>query len=179
MLPTTPFLDPTLPRNTDKRTGKPLSQPAHEPLNELPVHPSTTHQTFVSVPESRQFSRTDAAKAFHPTLKSADERIPHPELLAIEKFKLRGPRREELQSFAQNIIEEEKVKLQRRAEAERRKAKANTKVYEGKRWNFKIEDVSVDSVGRDGRDMRGVGWRYGMPHEDRKRGQVKIPTSVP
>jgi hypothetical protein len=36
----------------------------------------------------------------------------------------------------------------------------------------------VDAVGRDGRDHKGVGWRYGVPHQDRKKGVVKIPTKV-
>ena len=46
------------------------------------------------------------------------------------------------------------------------------------RWDFKFRDISVESVGKDGRDKRGVGARYGFPHEDRKRGQIKIPTRV-
>ena len=46
------------------------------------------------------------------------------------------------------------------------------------RWEFRFRDVSVESVGKDGRDKRGVGARYGIPHEDRKRGQIKIPTRV-
>merc|ERR1712029_1240982 len=37
MLPTTPFLDTSLPANREKK------QPVHEPINELPVHPSTKH----------------------------------------------------------------------------------------------------------------------------------------
>jgi len=131
------------------------------------------------VPESRQFTRADAAKAFHPHLKSTDERIPHPELLAIEKFKLTGAGQRQVQAFAQRVIEDEKAKLQKQAEKEAKKEAATTKTYDGGRWQFKFQDVSVEDVGKDGRSWRGVGWRYGMPHEDRKRGQVKIPTSVP
>jgi hypothetical protein len=178
MLPTTKYTDPSLPSGKDKN-GRPLPQPAHEPINELPVHPATTHQTFVSVPESREFTRKDAARAFHPTLKSSDERIPHPELLAIEKFKLTGAGQREVQAFAAKVIEEEKSKLRRKAEREARREEKSTTTYEGGRWNFKFQDVSVEDVGKDGRSRKGTGWRYGMPHEDRKRGQVKIPTSVP
>ncbi|KIW04715.1 uncharacterized protein PV09_04448 [Verruconis gallopava] len=178
MLPQTPFIDPTDPKNISPSTGKPRPQPPHEPLNEIPVHPATTHQTFVSVPESRTFTREDAAKAFHPNLKSPDERIPHPELLAIEKFRLHGAKNSELQAFTRDIIEKEKQELAARARREAAKEKATTKVYEGRRWQFKIQDISVEDAGRDGRDPRGVGWRYGVPHDDRKRGTVKIPTSV-
>src|SRR3569833_1966979 len=46
------------------------------------------------------------------------------------------------------------------------------------RCEFRFKDVSVDDAGRDGRDPRGTGWRYGLPFYDRKVGQVKIPTSV-
>ena len=177
MLPQTRFIDPTSPENLD-RSGKPLPQTPHEPINELPVHPWTTHQTFVSVPESRHFTRADAAKAFNPHLKSTDERIPHPELLAIEKVRMSGAGARAVADFARDVVEKEKEKLKQRAEREARKEKASTTLYEGKRWQFKFQDVSVEDVGKDGRSRRGVGWRYGMPHEDRKRGQVKIPTSM-
>jgi len=54
-----------------------------------------------------------------------------------------------------------------------------TKIVKGKRgWDFKFQDISVERVGRDGRSEKGVGWRYGMPHEDRKPGQVKVPRSA-
>jgi hypothetical protein len=172
MLPTTPFLDPTSPQNRG------VSQPQHEPINELPVHPATTHQTFVSVPESRAFTRADAAKAFSPHLKSSDERIPHPELLEIERFKLTGKGSGEVSAFARGIVEREQEELKKLAEREAKRETANLKTYEGKRWQFKFQDVSVEDAGRDGRSKKGVGWRYGMPHEDRKRGQVKIPTRV-
>jgi len=172
MLPTTPFLDTSLPANREKK------QPVHEPINELPVHPSTTHQTFVSVPESRQFTRADAAKAFSPHLKSSDERIPHPELLEIERYKNKGKNSAQVAEFARQIVEREKEQLRKKAVAEAKKAKDNTSVYKGGRWNFVFQDVSVEDAGANGRGKNGTGWRYGMPHEDRKRGQVKIPTRM-
>ena len=46
------------------------------------------------------------------------------------------------------------------------------------RWEFRFRDVSVEDAGMDGRGRRGVGARYGMPHEDRKKGMVKIPRRV-
>lgn len=48
----------------------------------------------------------------------------------------------------------------------------------GPRAEFRFQDVNVDHSGRDGRSPKGVGWRYGNPLDDRKRGVVKIPTSV-
>lgn len=68
------------------------------------------------------------------------------------------------------------------AESKAQKQKAweerTQRVVNGRRWDFKFQDVSAEDVGKDGRGRRGVGYRYGMPHEDRKRGIVKIPTSV-
>lgn len=61
----------------------------------------------------------------------------------------------------------------RNADLERR-----TTVVEGKRWDFKFVDCKVEDTGKDGRRKEAVGWRYGMPHEDRKKGQVKIPTKI-
>lgn len=66
-----------------------------------------------------------------------------------------------------------------REEERQRVKEEKTKTVQGARWEFRFEECSVDEVGVDGRARRGVGWRYGLPHYDRKRGQVKIPTSVP
>ena len=41
------------------------------------------------------------------------------------------------------------------------------------RWEFRFEDVSAEDAGR-----KGLGARYGVPAQDRKKGQVKIPTRV-
>lgn len=47
----------------------------------------------------------------------------------------------------------------------------------GGRWEFRFRDVRIDEVVRE-KDRRGVGARYGVPPQDRKRGQVKIPKRV-
>lgn len=76
--------------------------------------------------------------------------------------------------------EKEKQDIERR-ERERKKVEKEAqrmRTVEGRRWDFRFEDVSVEDVGRDGLSEKGVGWRYGAPHDDRKRGKVKIPTSV-
>ncbi len=117
---------------------------------------------------------------FDETLLSADERIPHPELVVLEKERVDGvPREERIQRQTERI----------RLEAEKREAREALKIAKeekevkvvappGGRWEFRFRDISVEDVGKDGRGEKGVGWRYGIPHEDRKKGQVKIPTRV-
>lgn len=49
---------------------------------------------------------------------------------------------------------------------------------EDARCEFRFRDISVEFAGKDGRDPRGIGMRYGLPPQDRKKGQIKIPTKV-
>ncbi|CAK4030345.1 Hypothetical predicted protein [Lecanosticta acicola] len=150
----------------------------HESINDLPVHPYTRHQMFWPTSESRQFTREDAAKAFNNDLLPADKRIPHPELITLEKESLEGVSRDDRWARQQQRDEDAR-KEKEEAEAKRIAWEQRTqRVVPGRRWDFKFQDISVDSVGKDGRSRHGVGARYGMPHEDRKRGMVKIPTSV-
>ncbi|KAI9711537.1 MAG: hypothetical protein M1820_002101 [Bogoriella megaspora] len=165
MLPTTPL--------------SPSSSSRHEPINDISVHPSTRPQLFVPVSESRAFTRRDAALAFSSTLLPADQRIPHPELIEAEKLRSAGWSTMEVQEWEKK--EGERRRLERE-ERERRRGSGEDggkmRVVGGRRWDFRFEDIRVEDVGRDGLDRRGVGWRYGAPHDDRKRGVVKIPTSV-
>lgn len=166
MLPKTPW-DPKGARN-----------PRHESINDLPVHPSTQAQIFHPTSESRQFTRVDAGKVFHPKLMPADERIPHPEMIETIKDRMDGMRPlEQRQRQAERIAAMEKQRIDTK---ERRKQllESRTKNVPGVRWDFKFEDLSGNDVGKNGRGAGGVGWRYGFPHEDRKRAQVKIPTVV-
>lgn len=73
-------------------------------------------------------------------------------------------------------VKEAKRKM--RAEEERRRVRRVEPGGEKGRWEFRFRDVSVEEAGMDGRGRRGVGVRYGMPHEDRKKGIVKIPRRV-
>ncbi|KAI9653155.1 MAG: hypothetical protein M1821_007695 [Bathelium mastoideum] len=185
MLPTTPF-----------NPSRPASNP-HEPINDLPVHPLTRPQLFLPVAESRAFTRTDAAHAFsspgasstntnsHNTSTSstgaflpAHLRIPHPDLVEAEQLRLSGlPNRDVDAQMAAAKAAREAGAREREARREAAAAAAR-KVVPGRRWDFRFEDVQVESVGRDGLGRGGVGWRYGAPHDDRKRGVVKIPTRV-
>jgi hypothetical protein len=171
MLPTTPHIDPTLLKNKGKR---PIT---HEAINDLIVHPATRQQLFVPVSESRRFTRVDAGKAFDNSLLPADARIPHPELVLAERELESGLPFDERRRFAEERYEREqasKRKEERRKEEELRALKVVPK----RRWDFVFKDVSVEAAGRDGRGATAAGWRYGVPHQDRKRGIPKIPTRV-
>jgi hypothetical protein len=171
MLPITPLVDP----NKADRNNRAAKVKPHEPINSLPVHPRTTQQIFYPVSESRAFTRADAGRAFDPTLLPADDRIPHPELIAMEKMKKTTTN---LAGFKQEIIDVEQAAAVAKAEELKAIEKRTIKTFAGQKYDFKFQDVSVESVGKSGRSRVGVGWRYGMPHEDRKPGKVKIPTTV-
>lgn len=60
-------------------------QQFHEPINDLPAHPTTGPQIFYPVPESRAFTRVDAGRVFSgaPALeREVAEKITHPSDLA-------------------------------------------------------------------------------------------------
>lgn len=157
---------------------RPGEQGTHEPINELHVHSHTMQQLFLPTSESRQFTREDAARAFHHKMLSPDRRVPHPELIGMHREILAGG--DEAASF-EKFKQQAAVSEREIADRERRKTQLEeertTRVDSG-RFEFRFKDVNVDDVGKDGRSRKGTGWRYGVPFYDRKRGLVKIPTSV-
>ncbi|KAF2104122.1 hypothetical protein NA57DRAFT_70334 [Rhizodiscina lignyota] len=166
MLPTTPF-----------SPGRPPI--VHEPINDLRVHPDTKHQVFVPVSESRHFTREDAGKAFSADLLSTEKRIPHPELVELEKDIVNGVEPRERIARARERMRQEEETRQKREEARKKRIEESVKVFNsGNRFMFRFEECNAEAVGKDGRSHKGVGWRYGVPHEDRKKGQVKIPKYV-
>ncbi|KAF2732623.1 hypothetical protein EJ04DRAFT_496681 [Polyplosphaeria fusca] len=171
MIPTTPYIDPSRPENKGKR---PI---IHEPINDLPVHPATRQQLFVPVAESYQYTRTDAGKAFDNNLLPADVRIPHPELVQAERELAQGLSFEERRRLATERYAAEKAKKDRE-EKKKKAEEAALKRIPQRRWDFVFQDINTERVGKNERSEKGVGWRYGFPHEDRKKGQVKIPTEV-
>lgn len=150
---------------------------AHESINDLPVHPATQQQIFYPAAESREITRQDAAKIFSPTLLPADKRVPHPEL--IEANRQAGGSLAEATRIAESLratAAQARAKEQQRREADEA---ARTTVVQGSRWGFKFEAIDAGAAGKDGRGAGGVGWRYGVPFEDRKRGHLKgVPTKV-
>lgn len=150
----------------------------HESINDLPVHQATQIQIFHPVSESRHFTRRDAGKVFDRDLKPAEDRVPHTELVQLQKWRHEGK------------IPDERIQLQREKDSKdvqsrkvlerKRKEKElkEIKKVETERSTFRFRDIVVESMGPKGRNKEGVGARYGIPHQDRKKGQIKIPTSV-
>lgn len=166
-----------LPR-TSYREGADDNVP-HEPINEIHVHNLTLAQLFVPVSESRHFTREDAAKAFHERVLSADVRSPQPQLIEMEKRVINGAKRDaSFAEFKKATQDEEDNIAQRLVKKQKKDFKAR-KVYNSDRYQFRFDPINVDDAGRDGRSRKATGWRYGAPLQDRKRGMVKIPTSVP
>lgn len=156
-----------------------LQQPVHEPVNDIHVHRYTMQQLFVPVSESRHFTREDAAREFHTTMLSVDKRSRQPQLIQMEARMAKGmPRNESLAKFYEQTSSEEERIARKILGAQNNEEKLTTRV-QSDRCEFRFRDMSVQEVGRDGRARGGVGWRYGVPHQDRKKGMVKIPTSVP
>lgn len=133
---------------------------------------------FWPASESRHFTREDAAKAFDDKLLPADQRIPHAELIVLEKEHLEGVGRQERYNRQQQRDLQAKEERQKAEEKRKQWEERTQRVVPGRRWDFKFQDFSAEKTGKDGRARNAIGVRYGMPHEDRKRGMVKIPTSV-
>ncbi|KAG5975598.1 hypothetical protein E4U56_003542 [Claviceps arundinis] len=151
----------------------------HEPINEVHVHKWTLQQLFLPVGESRNFTRDDAARAFNERMLSVDARSPQRFLINLEKDLLRGVSKEESQQkYLARVQAEEKKFAEKLAKEKEKEEQMTTRVYTD-RYEFRFKEISVDDVGSDGRSPKGTGWRYGAPHDDRKRGVIKIPTSVP
>lgn len=162
MLPQTPLLTP----------------PAiHEPINDLTVLPSTLPQIFWPVAESQHFTRVEAGKAFDNHLLPAEARIPHPQLYKIEKSIARGESREQASKEEWLKIQAKDVEAYTKIQNKTKKREARTTTVQTPRFEFKFEAVTVNksSVGRF---VNGIGQRYGVPPQDRKKGQIKIPTKV-
>ncbi|EMR72300.1 hypothetical protein UCREL1_646 [Eutypa lata UCREL1] len=150
-----------------------------EPINELHVHPYTMQQIFWPTSESRHFTREDAAKAFHHKMLSADERVPHPELIQMEKEIADG-----LSPYsASERFKKAAMESERKAAAKQIKKAAVEEKYttrvNSKRFEFRFKQINSELVGPKGKARNAVGWRYGAPYYDRAKGEVKIPTSVP
>ncbi|PWY75146.1 hypothetical protein BO70DRAFT_296479 [Aspergillus heteromorphus CBS 117.55] len=119
----------------------------------------------------------------HQVLQPADTRIPHPHLVAKERDSLNHP--EETYAnrkvYNERLRAEEKAQEDRRLKAEERRAKRMLRVQpEDSRFEFRIQDVVVsrETTGKNGRGAAAPGRRYGVPANDRKKGEVKIPTRV-
>ena len=157
-------------------------QPYHESINDLPVHRATLTQLFHPVSESRHFTRRDAGKVFDRGLLPAEDRIPHPHLVELEALRFAGIDEWESDRIIKKMMQEkEEQRTASRKEWQEHEKKLVKKILPGgktARAEFRFRDISVELAGKDGRGRKGVGMRYGIPSQDRKKGQVKIPTKV-
>ncbi|PHH76762.1 hypothetical protein CDD80_1248 [Ophiocordyceps camponoti-rufipedis] len=166
MLPTTIW--------NDNRENEP-----HEPINDVHIHKQSMHQLFLPVAESRRFTREDAADAFGSGLLPVDKRCPQPLLIDMEREILAGKNKaESIRVFRQRAMDEEQ-KIAKRTEKDMQKVERHTFRIKDGRFEFRFSEANVNEGGETGRSRKGVGWRYGAPHQDRKRGLVKIPKAMP
>lgn len=165
-----------LPQTNMPGPNQPVNR--HEGINDVSVHPATRKQIFHPTSESRVFTREDAAKVFSPTLLPVDQRIPHPELVQLERWNLEGLSREKRNEKFVQMDDEMRATAEEKEKRRKEWEERTQRTVPGRRWDFKFQDISVEDVGKDGRSSKGVGLRYGMPHTDRKRGEYKIPASV-
>ena len=119
----------------------------------------------------------------HQVLQPADAWIPHPYLVAHERDRLAQPLepRENWKRLSERLQQEETASKTRKEAAVRRQEESTDKVVpEDSRFEFRISDVVVskETTGGDGRGAKAPGRRYGVPSYERKKGEVKIPTSV-
>lgn len=149
-----------------------------EPINDIHVHSYTTQQLFVPVSESRNFTRADAAKAFGDKILPPDSKMRIPELVQLERNIAAGmDPREAKDHFINAAAESERVLAEKQKARLQAEEERKTRVDTG-RFEFRFEKFNAEDVGPTGRARKAVGWRYGVPFMDRRRGEVKIPTSV-
>ena len=114
-------------------------------------------------------------------MKPADSRIPHPHLIAYEKDKIDPEleRREVERRYLERLAEEETRRKQASERAAQDEESKRTKIDMG-RWQFVVTEVMAtrNGTGLDGRGSKSPGFRYGVPSQERKKGQIKIPTEV-
>lgn len=149
-----------------------------EPINDLHVHSHTQQQLFVPTSESRHFTREDAARAFGAHILPPEARMRVPELVDMERKLAQGvPPAAAHAEFVEAARESEKEVAVRNFEAARSK-EARTVRVQTDRFEFRFEKFDSENVGPKGRRRNAVGWKYGVPFMDRRRAEVKIPTSV-
>ncbi|KAL8799289.1 MAG: hypothetical protein Q9182_005993 [Xanthomendoza sp. 2 TL-2023] len=162
--------------------GKTLATPYAKAVNAMlpktPLKtPPFTHESINDLP-SMHFNRESAAKAFSRDLLAADKRIPHPEMIELAKVAHEHRGRDDIVKNRRNELEQEQAAIQTLKREQKAAQEAAAKKIETSRWQFRFEPIKAESAGKDGRARGGVGARYGIPPQDRKKGQIKIPTKV-
>ncbi|TGZ84379.1 hypothetical protein EX30DRAFT_338911 [Ascodesmis nigricans] len=138
----------------------------HENIQELLVHPFSTAQAFIPASESHRFTREDAGKHFG--LPATDDAVPHPSLIQLARDQNAKMDQRELVA---RQAERDRLEVEKKEEGERKKkeiAEKSGTVVENGRWQWRLQEAETGKVGI----------RYGVPHQDRKRGQYKVPRKV-
>lgn len=121
-----------------------------------------------------------------PVLKPADARVPHGELIKLEADLATATgdssRREAIQqahaAHAQRLKADEESRAEMFRRREQKREAVRTRLHRGK-WEWVVQNVKVSDVGvGNGKGGNGVGTKYGVPSQDRKRGNVRIPRGV-
>ncbi|KAH7029434.1 eukaryotic mitochondrial regulator protein-domain-containing protein [Microdochium trichocladiopsis] len=164
------------------RTHKIYTNSQNKPLediNEVHIHPHTMQQIFWPTAESRHFTRKDAAKVFNKDMLPLDERVQIPELIQLEKDISSGIAPYEAAQKFKSTVRNSETKTAEKARAAAAAAESAITRVRTERFDMRFQDYNAEQVGKDGRHRNAIGARYGVPHYDRAKGQVKIPTSVP
>lgn len=143
-----------------------ISRHNHENIQDVPMHPATHRQAFEPVSESRHFDHEDAAKVFGiPPIETA---VPHPSLIILEREKNMGLSASERR--ANQIARDEQYAAARAKFEKEKKAReeAALNIVDKGRYQWRFQEAKTGKIG----------FRYGVPHQDRKKGQVKIPRRV-
>ena len=144
-------------------------------------HPSDLAEKIIEDPNSIGWVGKGANA--RQILQPADVRIPHPHMVALERDRLANPNEwravADLQS--KRLERQDTIEKERRERIRARREKKLTVVSpEDSRFDYRIKDTiyTTETTGIDGRGSKATGRRYGVPHRDRTRGEVKIPTRV-
>lgn len=149
-----------------------------EPINDIHVHSYTRQQLFVPTSESREFTRTDAARAFGDHILPPDAKMRIPELVELERNVARGMEpAKAYKAFMESAARSEAAVAAAQRARRQRDEDRTTRVDVG-RFEYRFEKINAEDVGRNGRSRKAIGWRYGVPFSDRRRGEIKIPTKV-
>ncbi|KAJ5319140.1 Ribosomal protein S35 [Penicillium brevicompactum] len=116
-------------------------------------------------------------------LQPADVRIPHPQMVALDRDRIAHPteRRAVAERQAKRVERQDALEQERRDRAQARREKSLKSVSpETSRFEYRIQETvyTSETTGSDGRAPWATGRRYGVPHRDRTRGELKIPTRV-
>lgn len=145
------------------------------------THPSDLTEKIIENPNSIGWvGKGDNTRQI---LQPADVRIPHPHMVSLERDRLSNPneRLAVADLHAKRLERQDAAEKQRRERAQARREKKLTTVSpEDSRFDYRIQDTvyTTETTGSDGRAPWATGRRYGVPHRDRTRGEVKIPTRV-